>query len=162
MTMQNTLAAQLGFAKSVLHANVEGLGHEDSLTPLEPGGNNLNWVVGHLISAYDNLLSALGGEPVWSAEQGAPYKRGSDPVTAENAVAFDRLLSDFGTAHDRVLARLAAMSAEELAAPAPGSPTGNPNETLGSLAAVTVFHQAYHVGQTGLLRRLIGMPGAIR
>jgi uncharacterized damage-inducible protein DinB len=42
------------------------------------------------------------------------------------------------------------------------SPTGNPNESLGSLLATVMFHQAYHAGQLGILRRIVGKPGAIR
>ncbi len=160
--MQNTLAMQLEAGKSVLHANVDGLSHEESLTAPEPGGNNLNWVVGHLVSAYNSLLPAIGGEPVWSKDQAAPYARGSEPVTSESAATFGDLMTDFETAHGRVLERLAAVSAEDLTAPAPYSPTKNPNETVGSLAGLTAFHQAYHVGQTGLLRRVCGRSGAIK
>ena len=160
--MQKTLAMQLEAAKSVLLANVDGLNHQDSLVSPEPGGNNLNWVVGHLTAAYRSLLPALGAEPIWSEDQAAPYKRGSNPIDSENAVAFDRLMTDFATAHGRVLERLAVIGADELAAPAPYSPTGNPNETVGSLAGLTAFHQAYHVGQAGLLRRVCGRDGAIK
>ncbi|MEO8090106.1 MAG: hypothetical protein ABI703_07410 [Gemmatimonadales bacterium] len=34
--------------------------------------------------------------------------------------------------------------------------TGDPDETVGSNLATLVFHQAYHVGQTGGLRRVAG------
>jgi uncharacterized damage-inducible protein DinB len=43
----------------------------------------------------------------------------------------------------------------------PDSPTGDPDETLGSLLAVALFHQAYHAGQLGILRRIAGESGAI-
>jgi uncharacterized damage-inducible protein DinB len=46
--------------------------------------------------------------------------------------------------------------------PAPFSPTNNPKETVRSLLATVFFHQAYHVGQTGLLRRIAGKEGAIK
>ena len=106
--MQHALASQLEAAKMVLHANVDGLGHEDSLISPEPGGNSINWVVGHLVSAYNSLLGAIGGEKVWTDEQNGPYKRGSDPISSENAVPFDSLLADFETAHARVVERLSA------------------------------------------------------
>ncbi|MFQ5524828.1 MAG: DinB family protein [Thermoanaerobaculia bacterium] len=160
--MQHALASQLEAANLVLHANVDGLSHEDSLRSPEPGGNSLNWVVGHLVSAYNSLLGAIGGEKVWTDEQNEDYKRGSEPISADRAVAFDQLLADFGTAHGRVVERLRVLTAEELAAPAPYSPTNNPDETVGSLAGLTAFHQAYHVGQTGLLRRVCGRAGAIK
>ncbi len=43
----------------------------------------------------------------------------------------------------------------------PDGPTGNPEETVGSLLAVVMFHQAYHSGQLGILRRIAGESGAI-
>jgi len=52
-------------------------------------------------------------------------------------------------------------SPKQLSAAAPFSPTGNPNETTGTLLASIAFHEAYHLGQTGLSRRLLGKPGAL-
>jgi hypothetical protein len=46
--------------------------------------------------------------------------------------------------------------------PAPFSPSKNPKETLRSLLTTVLFHQAYHSGQTGLLRRIAGKEGAIK
>ena len=46
--------------------------------------------------------------------------------------------------------------------PAPHSPSGNPDETVRSLLTTVFFHQAYHAGQTALLRRIAGREGAIR
>lgn len=160
--MQKTLAMQMEAARSVLRANVEGLGHDDSLVSPEPGGNCLNWVVGHLTVAYNNLLPALGGEPIWSDEQADPYKRGSEPLTADRAMPFEAVMEHFETAHEKVVERLVAAGDDVLSAPAPYSPGKKPDETVGSLAAITAFHQAYHVGQAGLLRRVCGRQGAIK
>jgi hypothetical protein len=32
---------------------------------------------------------------------------------------------------------------------------------IGTLLASIAFHEAYHLGQTGLSRRLLGKPGAL-
>jgi uncharacterized damage-inducible protein DinB len=156
MKMQNTLVMQLEVARSVLYANVEGLNHDDSLISSESGGNNLNWIVGHLVTAYNSLLGIMGGEPIWDENQTEPYKRGSESVGADKAADFDQLLSDFAAVHGRVVEKLEVLSTEELDARAAYSPRNDPRETVGSLAALTAFHQAYHVGQTGLLRRTVG------
>ena len=62
----------------------------------------------------------------------------------------------------RVDAGLAASGSDALGRRAPFSPGGDPGETVGSLLMTIAWHQAYHVGQTGLLRRLAGKEGAIR
>lgn len=53
------------------------------------------------------------------------------------------------------------LTAQHLSAAAPFSPTGNSDETVGTLLASIAFHEAYHLGQTGLSRRLLGKAGAL-
>ena len=159
--MKDTIILQFETMSWALHQNLEGLSHEESLGTPEKGGNCPNWVVGHLAVAYDNLLEGLGAETVLSPDQKTPYERGSAPLDRAHARPFAELMTDFDACHGRVVAKLASLSDDELAAPAPYSPRNDPDETVGSLAALLAFHQAYHAGQAGLLRRVVGKPGAI-
>ena len=52
----------------VVGANLAGLTHEDSLVQPRPGGNCLNWVLGHLLTVYDGTLPLLSQEPVMGEE----------------------------------------------------------------------------------------------
>jgi len=90
------LRHQARLTHGAVRTNVDGLTHEDSLLQPQPGGNCLNWVVGHLLFVDQRMLRRLGQTPV---------------------------MSDLHT---------------------------------------LIFHQAYHAGQTGILRRLAGKEGAIR
>jgi hypothetical protein len=54
------------------------------------------------------------------------------------------------------------MPAQVLAGKPPQNMTGDPNETVGSNLVTFVFHESYHVGQTGVLRRVAGKPGVIK
>lgn len=63
---------------------------------------------------------------------------------------------------ERVDAGLAGLTPDVVDSPAAGSPTGNPDETVRSLLTTVMFHQAYHAGQTAVLRRVAGKEGAIR
>ena len=159
--MKDTVIPQFEFVKWAVHQNLEGLSHEDSLVTPDAGGNSTNWVVGHLVNAYDNLLKALGEDPICDPEQMTPYKRGCDPMDPASARQLDDLMADFDRGHDRVVAKVATLSNDDLSTPTPVSPTNNPNETIGSLIGVFAFHQAYHAGQSGVLRRVTGRPGAI-
>ena len=91
------------------------------------------------------------------------FYAGPGQWTEEHAEALDFqvLLAAWNDASDRVDAGLAAVTPEALDKPASGSPTNNPNETVRSLLPTVLFHQAYHAGQTGILRRIAGKPGAI-
>ena len=53
----------------VVRLNVEGISHEDSLIQPQPAGNCLNWVIGHLVVAYQLVLPLLEQEPMISEER---------------------------------------------------------------------------------------------
>ena len=146
----------------VVQLNVDGVTHEESLVQPDPGGNCLNWVVGHLLSTYDGILPLLGQERVMAQGALKRYARGT-PALQDSAEALDfsQLLAAWEQTAPRIDAGLASLTEEILDRPAPHSPTGNPKETVRSLLAVVAFHQAYHAGQTGILRRIAGKAGAI-
>jgi uncharacterized damage-inducible protein DinB len=148
----------------VLRLNVDGLTQEDSLIQPQPGGNCLNWVVGHLVRTYSEiLLPLLGQEPVFGKDVLKRYGRDSGELReASEALPLEELLAGWDETTDRVVAGLAAMTPEALDKPAPFSPRNNPDETVRSLLTILMFHQAYHCGQTGLLRRMAGKEGAMR
>ncbi|HEX2219644.1 MAG TPA: DinB family protein [Gemmatimonadales bacterium] len=154
---------QARMSRDVVYANVHGLTHEDSLVQPRPGGNCLNYVLGHLLSVYDGLLRMLEQGPVMSGEALQRYARGTPPIESPaEALDFGTLLQAWGDASERVDAALAGLDPEILDRRVPESPSGNPDETLRSLLTTVMFHQAYHAGQTAVLRRIAGKEGAIR
>jgi uncharacterized damage-inducible protein DinB len=97
-------------------------------------------------------------------EVAAHYRRGSNPLQPGDKVpdlaTLRGLLSD--TQH-RLVPALAALSDEALAQPVP-EPMRRPPLT-GSVADALIrlhYHEGYHNGQMGLLRRLAGKEGAIK
>lgn len=154
---------QAGMIHKVVQINVDGITQEESLIQPQPGGNCLNWVVGHLVSIYETALPVVGQEPVRGKEALKRYARGSAPVQdASEAMDLQELLTLWDEASKRFDAGLANLTAEVLDQPAPFSPGKNPNETVRTLLCAVLFHQAYHAGQLGLLRRAAGKEGAIR
>lgn len=157
------LLVQIQFSGFALHRNVEGITHEESVRCPEPAGNCLNWVLGHLLLARQTWLAAvLHAEPVLDPATMARYKRGSSPLTDGTlAMRFEDMLAAFDASQPRLLAAMAALTPGRLAEKAPFSPGNDPHETIGSLVAKLCFHEGYHAGQTGVLRRLLGHPGGI-
>jgi len=146
----------------VVRLNTEGVTQEESLLQPEPAGNCLNWVVGHLVAIYERALPVLGQQPVMEPGAMARYDRGSPPLRdPAQAIRLGDLLDAWDEASRRVDAGLAGLDPATLGAPAPFSPGGDPGETMRSLLATVLFHQGYHAGQTGILRRLAGREGAI-
>jgi hypothetical protein len=159
----DSIRYQASLVHKVVRTNVEGITHDESLVQPEPGGNCLNWIVGHLVWAYAGALPLVRQTSTMNQERLAQYARGAPPLTdPSRAVKFDQLLAVWDESSRRMDTGLAGFPTDALTQPAPGSPTGNPDETVGSLLATIMFHQAYHTGQTAVLRRLIGKAGAIK
>lgn len=153
-----------GIVRQVVTLNAEGVSHDESLIQPRPGGNCMNWVLGHLVAVYDKSLELFGEEPAEPEGSLARYQRGSAPLTGPgDARDFGELLGLWDGVARSHEEGLAALTPEDLAKPAPFSPDGPPREgdTVGSLLATVQFHQAYHAGQLGVLRRIAGKEGAI-
>lgn len=158
-----TFRHQAGMIRYVVLLNLDGITQEESLVQPRPHGNCANWVLGHLLCIYNRALPLLGQEPVLDPESLARYDRGSSPILdASEARDVRELLAAWNTVTERVDAGLGQVDPDTLDAPAPFSPSNNPNETVRSLISTVLFHQAYHAGQTGLLRRIAGKDGAIK
>jgi uncharacterized damage-inducible protein DinB len=156
-----TFLQQLNLSSFVLKANLEGITQAESLIQPSPAGNCVNWVLGHLVATRSNLLRMLGGEPFWDEATCARYDRNAEPLRdAKDARPIDEIRAGLETTAQRLRAAAGGLTPEQLAAKAPMSPTGNPEETIGSLLTVFGFHDAYHAGQTGLLRRIVGQQPA--
>ena len=156
------LRHQTRISQAVVHMNLAGLTQAESLEYPTPGGNCANWVVGHLLAIYDHVLPLVGQQQVLPAEVRPRYDRGSAGLhDGAQPLAITELLAMWDDSSRRMDAGLAALGGDALGRPAPFSPGGDPNETIGTLLMTIAWHQAYHVGQTGLLRRLAGKKGAI-
>lgn len=146
----------------VVRRCVDGFSQEESLIQPQPEGNCLNWVVGHLLHVYDKVLPALGQATVLEKDATERYARGGPGLKGGDvARKMTELMAAWDEATKRIDAGLAGLTTEDLDAPAPFSPSNNPRETMRSLMTTVFFHQSYHAGQAGLLRRIAGKPGAI-
>ena len=150
------------YIHKVVGLNVEGFTQPESLIQPQPAGNCMNWVLGHMLCTYNHVLPMLEQRPVMKSRALERYDRGSCPVReSDEVMEISELMSAWEEAVKRIDAGLANLTPEILDAPAPFSPAGDPNETVRSLLSVIFFHQAYHAGQTGILRRIAGKKGAI-
>lgn len=154
---------QARVAHQILRLNTDGLTQEESLIQPAPAGNCLNWVVGHVTWIYERILPLLGQEPVLEKDALKRYARGTPPLQdPTEALQIQDLLAAWDEASKRFNAGLKGLTVEALDQPAPFSPGNDPNETMRSLLTLISFHQAYHAGQTGLLRRMAGKEGVIK
>lgn len=141
--------------------NLEGVSHDESLLSPEPFGNNANWVLGHLVDSAEGVLGLLGQPRVLESGALARYRRGTEPlIDAAEALPLERLLEAWDEASKRINIGLKSIAEERIDGPVPAELAWM-GTTIGAAVAFASFHQSYHAGQLGLLRRLLGKPGAI-
>ena len=120
----------------VLTKHAEGMSHEDSVARARAGGNSFNWVLGHIVASRNDIFALFGQPPVWNEAEAAPYVRGSHELDPSAARPIAAIVAELAAAHG--------------------------DSPMGKQLAFLQFHETYHVGQTGLLRRLAGKEGVIR
>jgi uncharacterized damage-inducible protein DinB len=154
------LATQLALTQRTIKKNLEDVSHEDSLLHPQPAGNSANWVLGHIVASRSGLLKNLGEQPLLDDAAVQQYRRGSDG-NVPNPVPLADLIAALDRSQPAIIAGMKRIPDATLAAKSPfGSPAG-PEATLAEALAGMVFHESYHVGQLGLLRRVTGKKGAI-
>jgi uncharacterized damage-inducible protein DinB len=159
MNAQESLAQQFGVIYQVLATNLEGMTLEHSLAQPSPGGNCANWILGHLTNVQNGVMGLIAEKPVWENEQ--LQRAGFDPITQSyQAIDWDLLRDRFLGSRERCLAGIARLSDDALEerVPHPFGGTCSRGELLSTLA----FHQAYHVGQIAVARRVAGLEGKVK
>jgi hypothetical protein len=150
------------FTYNVARANVEGFSHEESLRQ-PAAGNCLNWILGHIVCTRQHTLELLGIPAIWTAEERKRYDRRAEPIRRDGpgVLPFDRIRADHERTQELLRAAWKTLDADRLAAPMP--PDRNPFQlrSVGDMLAAFTFHESYHAGQCGVLRRLLGRDGAI-
>jgi uncharacterized damage-inducible protein DinB len=151
-----SLATLYGLNHQVLKINLDGITHKDSLVQPKPFGNCINWIMGHIVWERGAILKLAGEKPLWDEAEVALYKRGSRPLTdGEKALRLERIVADLDRSQELLIPALARMTPDQLA-------QGDANGTVEDKLAFLQFHESYHAGQIGLLRRLVGKEGKIQ
>ena len=150
------MSRQLQMSAYVLKANVGDVTHEESLRTFPPADNPLYWILAHLVATRSHFLRAFGGTPVWSAEECRRFDRHAPPLHAATVAPLRELWQAFDLTQERLIEALGRLTAEDLARPAPKELQDGSVKTVGDALVVAGFHDAYHAGQTGVMRRLLG------
>ena len=155
-TRAESLAYYFSLTHNVIHMQLAGLTHADSLLQLPFRGNCLNWVLGHIIENRSTALTRLGRERVWSEEDEARYCRGSEAIVEEGqALSLEELLRVLDNSQESLVAALQGIGEAEL------DEVVDSKRTLGELLAFLHWHETYHVGQLEILRQLAGKDDVV-
>lgn len=122
----------------------------DDLATKTGDANHAAWIAAHVANARASIAGLLG-EPVDS-----PLEAYHDAVPDDAPLPdLDTILDTFRRAKEALYRGLRRATPESLAAPAP-FPTPIADPTLGGTIDFLLSHEAYHIGQLSLLRRVLG------
>jgi len=105
-------------------------------------------VVGHIIVSRDDIRELIGLDRLCGDDM-KMYDRDTEPVSPDKLLDFGKVLEMFNNGQSILVEKLKNTDLRE------------DNEKY-RMVTFLAFHEAYHVGQTGILRRIIGKEGAIR
>jgi len=145
------------FKGSLYMLDLNSAGLTDELAARRPGEGvaTAAWVLGHLVHTRRRILKLLGAplpeDPAFEAfgrhSEGAP---GSLPYSA--------LVEAFKATDAPFKAALQAVADWDRPTMNPATKTEQPLEQV---MAFLFSHESYHLGQLGLIRKLLGLKGAI-
>ena len=152
------LQRQLGFNQFAIEKNLDDLTDDEALQTPIAGASSLNWVLGHILATRRYLHQMTGTDTPWETGALDVYNQGTSPDSA-SAVPLATLLGHFAASQTMLMQGLSAMNEADMQVEPKDVPLGEKTkaESFSGLA----FHEAYHAGQLGVLRRAAGKDGAI-
>lgn len=134
---------------------LRGISRDELLTRPGAQSNSMLWVAGHLTQFRHRITNILGAElEIPWGELFATGARVGDPGQYPSG---DQILARWSEVTPELLRRLRAADPQSLAAPPPARVASTDNTLRGALV-LFAFHEGYHVGQMGFLRKWVGHP----
>ncbi len=147
------IAEQFRVTSNLFVKALDGLDGESLLTRPGARSNPPIWIAGHLTQSRARIVTLVGGvgELPWPGlfETGSAIRDlRAYPDAQAIITAWTRLSKE-------LMQRLGTMTSAQLEA-APPPRVASPDETIRGALALFAFHEGYHVGQLGFLRKWLG------
>jgi uncharacterized damage-inducible protein DinB len=145
------------FKGSLYMLDLNSAGLTDELAARRPaeGVASPAWILGHLVKTRRGILKLLGApqpeDPVWDA-----YGRHTEGD--QGGLAYSALVEAFKATDAPFKAAIQAIDDWDRPTPNPATKTDQPLEQV---MAFLFSHESYHLGQLGLIRKLLGLKGAV-
>jgi len=135
------------FQGGIYQNALEDLTEELALKRPSNKSNHANWLLGHILHCRYMLANMIGAK----AEN--PFDEVyCDAIENGDYPTVEKVFAQFPIISEKVLDRLSGLTDSELdAKPAHDKPA------LADIVSFFVYHEAYHIGQLGYVRKLIGL-----
>lgn len=156
--MERSKLWRMAFAGNLrlLDMNLPGFGDDLAARPPAAGVSAPAWVLGHLVHARFGLMMLVGADPQPDPVWKATYARKTDGIHAH--LPLTGLVEAFKASDGPLQAAFEAVADWE-------KPTMNPGlhieQPLEQVVSFMYMHECYHLGQFGIFRKLLGLPGTV-
>jgi hypothetical protein len=125
---------------------------EDDVWSRHAGGNPISWILGHITESRANLLGHLG----------APFETGWGPLFPQGGAVLERarapsrasIEAGWQATHQAMRDAFAGLGDRRLSEASPVDLPGA--DSVAGLIGFYAFHESYHVGQLGYIRKRLG------
>lgn len=152
------LGKRIRFNNHLLTLATEGFGESHWSFRPETGGSSALWILGHLASSR-RVMRRLAGDAVEESDWEKFFRRGTRPEDATYPPT-DEFVQEFFSSGEALAGHLATLP-EDVASGASPIEFPDGSKTVEEALHFLYFHETYHLGQVGLLRRLAGLDGFI-
>lgn len=150
----NITIAQFELQNSWFLSSLMNISEEESNEQFADNLNPIKWVAGHILNTRMSLLTLLSGK-AQEPNYGKYFGKGTSNKIDYSFPTLDEIKAKWGSVSTELRGCLEAISPEKLST-APPFQTSIPNNTVYGLIAYMVIHEAQHIGQLSVLRKLLG------
>ena len=156
MSSANSLKAQFDFQTRLFNNVTEGISDSESQIRQTGNSNNIKWVAGHILHYRLSTMSKLTGlQP--DESYGIQFGRGAMLDPNISYPSFDEITSRWKASAQAISENISKIPEEVLATTAMvQSPIFNIDNTNLGFVIFLFTHEATHIGQIGLMRKMIG------
>jgi uncharacterized damage-inducible protein DinB len=163
MPLADAFISNIAFTRARTLKLVADLNDDQIVQQPAPKTNHPAWVLGHMLVVDAGFYKTISGTPAPDYVDetfNAIYGNKSEP-TSEKARYKPKqwYLDRMADLHNKIIARLKAMTPEEWDGPHPDETKRTRFPTLGhQIAFYGIWHETYHGGQLSTWRRVLGLP----
>jgi uncharacterized damage-inducible protein DinB len=137
----------------IVNRAVSDVGAEDWFRKPGNDSNHLMWVMGHLVVHRGRTLNLLGGD--WNSSWAPLFARGAQRVDDNEYPSCEEMRAAWNKVSAELLNAVRSAPPDVLAESAPTGPPSFDGKLSGTVAFFA-FHDTYHAGQIGFLRKWLG------
>ena len=149
------LIDQLNLQTRLFRNAVADLKDEDAKKTIVPGTNSTSWLAGHTVSTRYGLANMFGAQATEPYPELFAHQKGMDHSVTYPSIT--DLTKDWDSISETLITKLNTLKDEDISGALPFQLPIADATMKGYLSFIT-HHEAYTIGQLGLLRRLNGYP----